>query len=327
MASESRGKQHATSGTNRLTDAIISGKDNDMNSQIRSLLSLNDHDKVVMVNTRDVGGRTCLHYAALHGRPVETIRALLLAKANANLQDGQGQTALHLALKERYMDCAALLLQQPSIDVTKADAFSRLPLHWAAQAGYDRLIGQCLRGSSSSIATVPPLVSVNSRTQSGDTALHWAVSEGSVSTVRALLSEGAAVDICNDRGVSPLAWATSKDTTASGSSSSSSNSSSSSSSSSNASAIRTLMLAAASLSSTESSTNNAVDSVSFQPAPAVAAVSIASAQWPASTSSAAKSDGTKSDGTKSDGTKSDGTKSDGRQRPRMVIKMKTRSQA
>ena len=85
------------------------------------------------MNERDSGGRSALHYAALHDLP-SLLQWLLLHRAELNLQDGQGQTALHLALKDRHVGAAKQLLQRPEQRVDLRDQFDRLPLHWAAQA-------------------------------------------------------------------------------------------------------------------------------------------------------------------------------------------------
>ena len=177
---------------------------------------------------RDFGGRTALHYAALHDDS-SLVEWLLSHRADVTLQDGQGQTPLHLALKEKHKRIAQILLQQPQVRVDVLDQFSRLPLHWAAQAsdnrtqtqplhtsrttqhthsahalmaacpchvldvcsGYDDLLPLCLSGGG---------VDVNSATQGGDTPLHWAVSERHVAVVRLLLLHNADVTIANQRG-------------------------------------------------------------------------------------------------------------------------------
>ena len=139
------------------------------------------------VDARDSGGRSALHYAALYGLQA-LLRWLLQHDADVNLQDGQGQTPLHLALKDRHREAASLLLSSPLQRVSLTDQFDRLPLHWAAQAGYDDLLPLCLTG-----------VAVDSRTQGGDTALHWAVAERRLGCVRVLISRGASATAVNAR--------------------------------------------------------------------------------------------------------------------------------
>ena len=87
------------------------------------------------VDGRDFGGRTALHYAALHD-DLSLLQWLLAHHADISLQDGQGQTPLHLALKEKHKRVVQTLLQQPQVRVDVLDQFNRSCLHWAAQASH-----------------------------------------------------------------------------------------------------------------------------------------------------------------------------------------------
>jgi ankyrin repeat protein len=115
-----------------------------------------------VTSKRGAGGRTALMLLALtpdssssaaaaSSFPLAAATALLAAGGSVGdltAQDGQHQTALHLALKERQHKLAKLFLQSTTSSSSAssvsssasvraqamADDFGRLPLHWAAQA-------------------------------------------------------------------------------------------------------------------------------------------------------------------------------------------------
>ncbi len=58
---------------------------------------------------QDNNGRTALMYAIRRYENIDTVRLLLVARANVNLQDNEGKTALWLARNKGYTDIERLL--------------------------------------------------------------------------------------------------------------------------------------------------------------------------------------------------------------------------
>lgn len=74
-------------------------------------------------------GQTALMLAVSHGR-LDTVRLLLEAGADVNIQDEDGSTALMCAAEHGHLDIIKLLLAQPDCDVTVVDHVSVLALVW-----------------------------------------------------------------------------------------------------------------------------------------------------------------------------------------------------
>lgn len=161
-----------------------------------------------LVNQRDSSGRSLFHYACLHGfcPLLDFLRGLGPAIAVAlNERDGQGQTGLHLALKQPRIEYIHSLLSIPahSLDRLISDEFHRLPLHWAAQAGSDNAtLDKLIEQTTQDTRTTAQLV--NSCTISGDTPLHWSVSAGRLSASSWLIDRGADANKKNARGIAPV---------------------------------------------------------------------------------------------------------------------------
>ncbi|KAE8743368.1 hypothetical protein FOCC_FOCC011020 [Frankliniella occidentalis] len=98
-------------------------------------------------------GQTALMLAVSHGR-LDTVRLLLEAGADVNIQDEDGSTALMCAAEHGHLDILKVLLAQPDCDVTVVDHDGSTALSIAMEAGH-RDIGVLLyaqehfsRGSS-----------------------------------------------------------------------------------------------------------------------------------------------------------------------------------
>ncbi|XP_012277157.1 transient receptor potential channel pyrexia [Orussus abietinus] len=82
------------------------------------------------VNLPTKKGDTALHLAAEAGC-AENVDLLLERGANANLKNHRGQTALHLAARAHSLECVELLLRQGRADANEEDNDGRTPLHLA----------------------------------------------------------------------------------------------------------------------------------------------------------------------------------------------------
>ncbi|XP_034252516.1 KN motif and ankyrin repeat domain-containing protein 2 [Thrips palmi] len=115
---------------------------------VRRLFHLSD------VNSRaKQHGQTALMLAVSHGR-LDTVRLLLEAGADVNIQDEDGSTALMCAAEHGHLDIIKILLSQADCDVTVVDHDGSTALSIAMEAGH-RDIGvllyaqeHFLRGSS-----------------------------------------------------------------------------------------------------------------------------------------------------------------------------------
>lgn len=74
-------------------------------------------------------GQTALHLAVRHGRVV-MVRLLLSCGADANVQDGQGNTALMFASERGHTHIARLLLERSQCDLNLTDKVTITMSHY-----------------------------------------------------------------------------------------------------------------------------------------------------------------------------------------------------
>ena len=104
------------------------------------------------INTRaERGGDTYLMWR-VKCRDVETVDWLLRKGATANLQNGEGETALHHASSRGSTDLVKLLLQNRA-DPGIVDERGRPPLHTACKEGQSRVVS-CLLDHGVDVNTV-----------------------------------------------------------------------------------------------------------------------------------------------------------------------------
>jgi ankyrin repeat protein len=80
------------------------------------------------VNATDNLGRTALHLFILYGHNLQSFQSLIDAGADVNVQDVDGNTPLHLALQQRYYECASILVEHKDILVGVTNIKNIVPL-------------------------------------------------------------------------------------------------------------------------------------------------------------------------------------------------------
>ena len=148
----------------------------------------------------DDDNETLLLQAVREGASAELVEMLIIS-LNEDLdavENGMGQTALHLAVNLNRVDLVKLLIEHKGLNgmMEIQDEQGFRPLHSAVKSS--RLIIDLLLGGGADL---------NSRTRSGMTALHVAVIENKASAVELLLESGADPSVKDYHGHTPLDYA------------------------------------------------------------------------------------------------------------------------
>jgi ankyrin repeat protein len=124
------------------------------------------------------------------------LRLLLEGRADVNVAQADGMTALHWAVSHADPDLTQLLLEAGAA-VSATNRYGVSPLALACQGGNTRIVEQLLgRGADA-----------NTTLRGGETVLMTAARTGRPGPVEALLRHGAAVDARERRGQTALMWA------------------------------------------------------------------------------------------------------------------------
>ncbi|PNP58298.1 hypothetical protein THARTR1_01813 [Trichoderma harzianum] len=115
---------------------------------------------------------------------IRMIKFLLRRKANINLTDSQGRTALHIACVSSPMECVSALVAAGA-NVNTRDKCGRLPIHFAAGT-YSTEVVAYLLGQHKDM-------DINVEDQDGWTPLMWAARSGSADIITMLVERGADV--------------------------------------------------------------------------------------------------------------------------------------
>jgi ankyrin repeat protein len=154
-------------------------------------------------NAQDEDGATPLHLASYRGR-VEIARVLLDRGAAANLIGSQGRTPLHCVAQGRYLYSqddgirVAQLLLERGADANAPDGDKRTPLHLASYHGKVEIARVLLDGGAS----------INSKGDQGQAPLHVVANgysrDDDVLVAQLLLECGADVNAPDDANRTPL---------------------------------------------------------------------------------------------------------------------------
>ncbi len=165
------------------------------------LRELKDNPASVDINTRDPeeNNSTALHQAAQISQ-MDAVEGLLELGADINAQTWDGKTALHYALEQGRLGMVKHLLDhQASLNI--ADIRGYTSLHLAAQMGYTELVQAFLQKDVNII---------NAQDKLGYTPLHLAILDSKLETVKALIAQGAKIDMEAENGMTALHLAASR---------------------------------------------------------------------------------------------------------------------
>jgi len=162
------------------------------------------------VDAIDKIGRTPLHLT-VGFNALDMARLLLSANAKVDARDYVGRTPLHLAAWLNSPLLASELLANNASRIA-ADGRGRRPLHFAAGSNSFKVAAALLEQQMQQLYSSPlpsssstdVVLEVDARDDLGQTALHYAAKTNSVQVASQLLSQNAAVDAKDWKGLTPL---------------------------------------------------------------------------------------------------------------------------
>ncbi|CUG81333.1 ankyrin repeat protein, putative [Bodo saltans] len=138
------------------------------------------------------GSNTALHIAT-QMNSIAAAKVLLQSNADANIANSHFQTPLHIAALHGSHEIAELLVNATNTTVLARTNTNVTPTMFAAMCGHTDLVKLfACRGAD-----------IDAVDTKGNSALHFAATNGSLPTVVALVELGAMVNIANGEGITP----------------------------------------------------------------------------------------------------------------------------
>ncbi|XP_075684046.1 uncharacterized protein LOC142652280 [Rhinoderma darwinii] len=134
--------------------------------------------------------------ATIHSEPPKSTADMVLVKEHGG---ESGYTPLHLASQSGHESLVRLLLNYPGVQADAATSRQgSTPIHLAAQNGHTAVVGLLLSKSTSQL---------HMKDNRGRTCLHLAASNGHIEMMRALIGQGAEINVTDKNGWSALHFA------------------------------------------------------------------------------------------------------------------------
>jgi ankyrin repeat protein len=146
------------------------------------------------INTQNNAGKAAIHFMASQAGQAQILADLLDKKANIELMDNEGNTALILACQANDTGSAKLLLERGA-NAKAINRYGVSALHWAARHGNLEILGALLDSPIENRPNINLKASGNeSATIQSGTALHWAASAGQKEAVTKLIDHNASLE-------------------------------------------------------------------------------------------------------------------------------------